>query len=96
MCTPIKTESVKVDQAGSPVDVPDAHSRSRYTGELNGAGETLIALGIIIFQADLEFDRFEEVSLLLVEGVVQQRLHVCAHSGCRGTWLALVEFFPEV
>lgn len=61
---------------------PDAHARTGDGGQLDGAGETLVTLGIIVFEADLELDRLEEVSLLLVEGVVEKLLHVLAHSGC--------------
>jgi len=64
------------------VDVPDAHSRAGNNGETDGSGETLVTLGIIVLEADLEFDGFEEVSLLGLEGVLEERLDVGTHSGC--------------
>ena len=64
--------------------IPNTHARSWYTGKLDGARETLVTLRIIVLQADLEFDGFEEVSLLLVERVVEEVLDVGAHSGCEG------------
>lgn len=37
---------------------------------------------IIVLQADLELDGFEEVSLLGLEGVLKELLDVGTHSGC--------------
>jgi hypothetical protein len=51
--------------------VPDAHAGARNCGQLDGARETLVTLRVIVLQADLKFDSLEEVSLLLVERVVQ-------------------------
>ena len=63
----------------------DAHAGARHFWQFDGAGETLVTLGVIVLEADLELDSLEEVALLLVEGVVKERLHVGAHSGCRGS-----------
>ena len=60
----------------------DAHAGARHFGQLDGTGETLVALGVIVLEADLELDGFEEVPLLLVEGIVEEGLHIGAHSGC--------------
>jgi hypothetical protein len=51
--------------------LPDGHARTRNGGQLDGPRETLVTLRIIVLEADLKFDGFEEVSLLLVEGVIE-------------------------
>ena len=61
--------------------VPDTHTRTRDSGKLDGARETLVTLRVVVLQADLEFDGLEEVALLLIEGVVKKLLHILAHSG---------------
>ena len=64
------------------VDVPDAHAWAGDDWQTNGSGETLITLRIIVLEADLEFDGFEEVTLLRLEGVLKKFLDVATHSGC--------------
>lgn len=67
--------------------VPDAHSWSWDSGELDGAGETLVTLRVIILKTDLKFNGLEEVSLFFIQGIIKKLLHVLAHSGC-GVMLA--------
>ena len=62
----------KLEAAWIISNAPDGHARAGNTGELDGAGETLVALGIVVFEADLELDSLEEIPLLLVVGVVEQ------------------------
>jgi hypothetical protein len=64
------------------LDLPDAHTRAGNNGQTDGSGETLVTLGIIVLEADLEFDGFEEVSLLGLERVFEKLLDVGTHSGC--------------
>jgi hypothetical protein len=64
------------------VDIPDAHTRAGNNGQTDGSRETLITLGIIVLEANLEFDGFEEVSLLGLERVFEKLLDVGTHSGC--------------
>jgi hypothetical protein len=64
------------------VDIPDAHTRARNNRQTDGSRETLVTLGIIVLEADLEFDGFEEVSLLGLERVFEKLLDVGTHSGC--------------
>jgi len=40
----------------------DGHTRTRDFGELDGTGETLVTLGIIVLEADLEFDGLDAMS----------------------------------
>ena len=51
-------------------------------GQLDCSGETLVTHRVIVFESDLQLDSLEEVSLLLVVGVVQQLLYIATHSGC--------------
>lgn len=63
-------------------NAPDAHVGTRDRGQLDGAGETLVTLGVVVLQTDLKLDGLEEVSLLLILRVVEQLLDILAHSGC--------------
>lgn len=38
---------------------------------------------VIVLEADLKLDGLEEITLLLVEGVIEQLLDLGTHSGCR-------------
>jgi hypothetical protein len=69
-------------------NIPDAHSWARDDWETNGSTETLVTLGIIVLEADLKFDGFEEVSLLSFKGVFEETLNVGTHSGCGAQKLA--------
>jgi len=42
----------------------DLHAGARHMGKLHGTGETLVTLGIVILQANLEIDGFHEITLL--------------------------------
>ena len=70
------------------VNIPDAHSWARDNWESDGSAETLVTLRIIVLEADLELDSFEEVSLLGLEGVLKETLDVGTHSGCGAKMLA--------
>lgn len=63
-------------------NVPDGHVGTRDRGQLDGAGETLVTLGVIVLQTDLKLDGLEEVPLLFILRVVEQLLDILAHSGC--------------
>jgi hypothetical protein len=71
-------------------NLPNAHSWARDDWETDGSAETLITLRIIVLETDLEFDGFEEVSLLGLEGVFEETLDVGTHSGCGAKELACV------
>ena len=43
----------------------DLEQRSRYVPQLDGATETLISLRIVVLETDLQFNSFQELSLLL-------------------------------
>lgn len=50
-------------------------------GELDGSGETLVTLGVVVLEADLELDGLEEVPLLGLIGVLKELLDVGANAG---------------
>lgn len=74
---------IRIHALLSRLDTPEGHARARDTGQLDGAGETLVTLRVIVLEADLEFDSLEEVALFLVVGVVEQLLHVVTHTSDR-------------
>jgi hypothetical protein len=61
----------------------NAHARTGKGGELDGSGETLVTLGVVVLEADLEFDGLEEVPLLGLVGVLEELLNVRANAGDR-------------
>lgn len=65
------------------LNAPDSHVGTGDAGQLDGARETLITLGVIVLQTDLKLNGLEEVTLLLVERVFEQGLDILPHSGCR-------------
>ncbi len=64
------------------LDIPDGHAGAGNNRQADGSGETLVSLGIVILEADLELDGFEEVSLLGLKRVLEQLLDIASHSGC--------------
>jgi hypothetical protein len=49
--------------------------------KLDCSGETLVTLRVIVFQANLQFNRLKKVSLLGVAGVIEKFLDVRADAG---------------
>ena len=60
----------------------DLHLGTRNMRQFHRATETFVLLRIIVLEADLELDSFEEVSLLGLERVFEKLLDVGTHSGC--------------
>jgi hypothetical protein len=73
--------------------VPDRHVGAGDDRETDGSGETLVTLGIIVLEADLEFDGFEEVSLLRLERVLKEFLDIGTHSGCGAICQSLLALY---
>lgn len=66
----------------------DGHVGAGHGGELDGAGETLVTLRVIVLEADLELDGLEEVALLGLGGVGQEVIDLSPDVGCEGSGLA--------
>jgi len=66
------------------VIVPDGHVGAGDRGQLDGAGETLVTLGVIVLEADLELDRLEEVALLGLVGVLKELRDLRPDISCDG------------
>ena len=47
---------------------------------LDGSRETLVALRVVVFEADLEFDGLDEVALLLAVGLGEELLDGAPHA----------------
>jgi len=61
----------------------DAHAElgARNVTELDGAGETLVLLGIVVLEADLEFDSLQKLTLLAgLLGNLEDLLHALVQS----------------
>jgi hypothetical protein len=71
-------------------NVPDGHVGTGDGGQLDGARETLVTLGVVVLQTDLKLDGLEEVTLLLLERVLEQLLDILAHSGYSEEQMLLV------
>ena len=63
--------------------VPDAHVWAWDLWKTDGSRETLISLWVVVLETNLELDGLQEVTLLGLEGVVQELLDIGAHSGCK-------------
>ena len=50
----------------------DGHARTRDGSQLDGSAETLVTLGVVVLQADLELDRLQEVALLGLIAVLEE------------------------
>lgn len=48
----------------------ERHSGSGNVGQLDGTRETLVSLGVVVLQTDLQLDGFDEVSLLASVGTI--------------------------
>jgi hypothetical protein len=63
------------------IDLPDRHVGSGDNRKADRSRETLITLGIIVLEADLELDGLEEVPLLRLQRVLEEFLDIDTHSG---------------
>jgi hypothetical protein len=73
----------KIFDARGRENAPDGHLRTGDGRQLDGTRETLVTLGVVVLQTDLELNGLGEVTLLLIERVVEKVLDILAHSGCK-------------
>lgn len=60
----------------------DGHVGAGDGRQADGAGETLVTLGVIVLEADLELDGLEEVTLLGLVGVLKELSDLRPDVGC--------------
>jgi hypothetical protein len=60
----------------------EVHARLAFLRQLDGAAETLVLLRIVVLQADLELDCFDEVAFLLDFGHANHVVHFLADCFC--------------
>jgi len=65
---------------GSICENADGHARAGNIGQLDGARETLISLGIVVLETNLEFDSLDEVTSLLAVGIGEELLDRAPHA----------------
>jgi len=59
----------------------DGHAWTWDLWELDGSGETLVTLGVIVLQAYLEFNGLEKIPLFRIIGVLEDFFDVGTHAG---------------
>lgn len=70
----------------------NGHARTGDGRQLDGSRETLVTLGVVVLEADLELDSLEEVPLLGLVGVLEELLDVRTNAGNRDfrhVWLCV-------
>merc|ERR1711904_403299 len=73
----------------------DTHLGARNAGQLDGAGETLVLLGIVVLETNLQFDGLSETTLLLCRRILDgldALPHVIAGNlthGCKLLWFTV-------
>jgi hypothetical protein len=58
----------------------DRHPWPGHVGEFDGSRETLIPLGIVVLQTDLQLDRLDKVAPLLAIGICEHLLDAASHA----------------
>jgi len=65
---------------GSVTEQADGHARTGNVGQLDSSRETLVTLGIVVLEANLEFDGLDEVALLVAVGFSKKLLNGAPHA----------------
>jgi len=65
---------------GSIGENANRHTRTRDIGKLDGSRETLIPLGVVVLETNLELDGLDEVALLLAVGIGKEFLDGAPHA----------------
>ena len=58
----------------------DGHARAGDVGQLDGSGETLVPLRVVVLETDLELDGLDEVASFFAIGVGEKLLDRAPHA----------------
>ena len=58
----------------------DGHARAGDVGQLDGSGETLVPLRVVVLETDLELDSLDEVASFFAIGVGEKLLDRAPHA----------------
>jgi len=58
----------------------DGHARAGNLRQLDGSAETLVTLGIVVLESDLQLYGFEEITLLCFLAILKELLNILAHA----------------
>lgn len=76
----VNTSTLSTVAVNSVTEDTDGHVGTGDSGELDGTAETLVTLGVVVLETDLELDGLKEVTLLLV-GVSKDLLDLLTNAG---------------
>lgn len=76
----VNTSTLSTVAVNSVTEDTDGHVGTGDSGELDGTAETLVTLGVVVLETDLELDGLKEVTLLLV-GVSEDLLDLLTDAG---------------
>lgn len=76
----VNTSTLSTVAVNSVTEDTDGHVGTGDGGELDGTAETLVTLGVVVLETDLELDGLKEVTLLLV-GVSKDLLDLLTNAG---------------
>lgn len=78
----VSTPTWILSSSGVSGVIPDGHVGAGDGRQADGARETLVTLGVIVLEADLELDSLEEVALLGLVGVLKELSDLSPDVGC--------------
>jgi len=76
----LKLDLLGTIDIGSVTEKADRHAGTGDIGQFDGSRETLVTLGIVVLEANLEFDGLDEVALLVAVGIGEKLLDRAPHA----------------